>query len=74
MVNFEQSGLRVRSRFGAIHREVIVSNDQSKWRELAEKAASEQDPHRLMALVEELTGILSQREGDVSQRRGSTRS
>ena len=39
-----------------------MSHDQSKWRELAEKVSTEQDPEKLMALVEELTGVLSQHE------------
>ena len=39
------------------------------WRELAEKATKEQDPEKLMAIVEELTGVLSQREDQ--QRRNS---
>jgi hypothetical protein len=42
-------------------KEVAVSHDN--WRELAEKATKEQDPEKLMAIVEELTGVLSQREG-----------
>ena len=37
------------------------------WRELAEKAANEQDPEKLLVLVEELNGVLSQREA-VGQR------
>jgi hypothetical protein len=37
-----------------------VSHDN--WRELAEKATKEQDPEKLMALVAELNGVLSQRE------------
>jgi hypothetical protein len=37
-----------------------VSHDN--WRELAEKATKEQDPEKLMVLVEELNGVLSQRE------------
>jgi hypothetical protein len=49
-----------------------VSHDKSKWRELAEQAASEQDPEKLMALVEELTGVLSQHEMVARQRRNST--
>jgi hypothetical protein len=49
-----------------------MSHDQSKWRELAEKAASEQDPEKLMVLVEELTGVLSQHEAVARQRRNST--
>ena len=36
-----------------------MSHDQSKSRELAEKVSTEQDPEKLMALVEELTGGLS---------------
>lgn len=32
------------------------------WRELAEKATSEQDPEKLMVLVDELNRVLSQRE------------
>jgi hypothetical protein len=38
-------------------------SNQSNWRELAERATKEQDPEKLMAMVEELTGVLSQREG-----------
>jgi hypothetical protein len=38
-----------------------VSN-QSNWRELSVRATKEQYPEILMAIVEELTGALSQRE------------
>jgi len=31
------------------------------WRELAERVTKEQDHEKLMALVKELTGVLSQR-------------
>jgi hypothetical protein len=41
------------------------------WRELAEKATKEQDPEKLMALVEELNGVLSQRETAAQQHRNS---
>jgi len=39
------------------------------WRELAERANKEQDPERLMGLVEALNGILSQREAATQQYR-----
>jgi hypothetical protein len=42
---------------------------QDNWRELAEKAAKEQDPERLMILVQELNGILSKREAAAQQYR-----
>jgi len=48
-----------------------VSHDQSNWRELAEKATKEQDPEKLKAIVEELTGVLSQHEAVAQQRRNS---
>lgn len=32
------------------------------WHELAEKATNEQDPEKLMVLVDELNRVLSQRE------------
>jgi len=48
-----------------------VSHDQSKWRKLAEEAASEQDPEKLMALVEELNGALSQTGATGRHRRDS---
>jgi hypothetical protein len=41
------------------------------WRELAKKATKEQDPERLMALVEALNGVLSQREAATQQYRNS---
>jgi len=41
-----------------------MSEDQSNWRELAEQASIEQDPERLLSLVEQLTGMLSHRESD----------
>jgi len=63
---------RVRGILGPVHREVTVSNEHPKWRELAEKAAAEQDLQKLVALVEELTGILSQREVALRQRGSST--
>ena len=40
---------------------------QENWRELAEKATKEQDPEKLMAIVEELDGVLSQREAAARQ-------
>jgi hypothetical protein len=46
-----------------------VSHDN--WRELAEKATKEQDPEKLMALVEELNGVLSRREATAQQYRNS---
>jgi len=46
-----------------------VSHDN--WRELAERASKEQDPETLMAIVEELTGALSHREGSAPPRRNS---
>jgi hypothetical protein len=46
-------------------------SNQSNWRELAEKATKEQDPEKLMALVEELNGVLSQREAAAQQCRNS---
>jgi len=49
-----------------------VSHDKSKWCELAEQAACEQDREKQMALVEELTGVLSQHEAVGRQRRNST--
>jgi hypothetical protein len=33
--------------------------DQSDWRTLAERAAKEQDNEQLMAIVEELNGVLA---------------
>jgi len=39
------------------------------WRELAERVTKEQDHEKLMALVKELTGVLSQREASAQQRR-----
>jgi len=38
------------------------------WRELAERASKEQDPDALLAIVEELTGVLSHREAVAQQR------
>jgi hypothetical protein len=46
-------------------------SNQSKWRELAEKATKEQDPETLIAIVEELTGVLSQREAAAQRHRNS---
>jgi hypothetical protein len=44
---------------------------QDNWRELAEKAAKEQDPEKLMVLVQELNGVLSKREAAAQQYRNS---
>ena len=41
------------------------------WHEIAERASKEQDPEKLMALVEELNGVLSQREAATQQYRNS---
>ena len=46
-------------------------SNQSNWRELAERASKEQDPETLLALVEELTGVLSHREAAAQQHRNS---
>jgi hypothetical protein len=46
-----------------------VSHDN--WRELAEKAANEQDPEKLMVLVQELNGVLSNREAATQHYRNS---
>lgn len=35
---------------------------QDTWREIAQKVTKEQDPEKLMNLVEELNGLLSQHE------------
>jgi hypothetical protein len=42
------------------------------WRELAEKASKEEDPERLIALVKELNGILSQPEAAAQHRKSKT--
>jgi hypothetical protein len=52
--------------------EVTVFPDQPKWRELAEKASTEQDSEKLMALVEELNGALPQPATAARSRRIST--
>lgn len=44
-----------------------MSPDQSNRRELSE-TTREQDPEQLMAMVEELTGVLSRREALAQQR------
>ena len=36
--------------------------DEEKWMELCEQAAKEQDPEKLMALVQEIEALLQQRE------------
>jgi hypothetical protein len=46
-------------------------SNQSNWRELAERASKEQDSEKLMAIVEELTGVLPQRETAAQQHRNS---
>jgi hypothetical protein len=46
-------------------------SNQSNWRELAERASKEQDPETLIAIVEELTGALSQHEAAAQQYRSS---
>jgi hypothetical protein len=44
-------------------------SNPAKWRELAERATKEQDPETLIAIVEELTGALLQREAAARQHR-----
>lgn len=46
-----------------------MTNHQLNCRRLAEKATKEQDPEKLMAIVEELTGVLAQREAVARERR-----
>ena len=48
-----------------------MSHDESSWRELAEKATTEHDSKELMAIIEELNGVLSQCETVARQRRSS---
>jgi hypothetical protein len=45
-----------------------VSHEQSIWRKLAERASTEQDPEKLVTLVEELNGALA-RESLAARRR-----
>jgi hypothetical protein len=62
---------RSESRVTLLLQEGTLSNDQSRWRELAEKASVEQNSEKLMALVEELMGAMSQCEAVARQRRTS---
>jgi hypothetical protein len=39
------------------------------WKELSQAAAEEQDPHKLMELVEQLNRVLEERESELKQRR-----
>jgi len=41
------------------------------WRELSEAAAGEQDPEKLMELVEELNRLLEERENEIKGRRSA---
>lgn len=41
------------------------------WKELSEAAAREQDPEKLMELVEELNRLLEERENEVKRQRSN---
>lgn len=45
------------------HRKVDVQNEEKeRWRELCEQAAKEQDPTKLLLLVQEINELLKSRE------------
>jgi hypothetical protein len=46
-----------------------MSDDESSWRELAERATKEHDSKKLIAIIKELNGVLSQCEKVGRQRR-----
>ncbi len=52
---------------GGENRTSNVQSGSEDWREIAQKAADEKDPHKLLALVHELCTKLEQR--DAVQRR-----
>ena len=39
-----------------------MGNNEERWRELCARAAVEQDPQKLMELVEEITRLLAKRQ------------
>ena len=47
--------------------------DPEKWKELCAKAAVEQDPQRLLELVEEINRILEEQENKKKNRPGGGR-
>jgi hypothetical protein len=40
----------------------MQGEEKERWRELCEQAATEQDPDKLLTLVEEITRLLKERE------------
>jgi len=47
--------------------------DKEKWMELCERAAEEQDPDKLMALVKEIDRLLQEKEDRLAALRKSNR-
>src|SRR5438874_13728275 len=47
---------------------MIPKREQRDWRELARRAANEQDPKKLLEIMEELNGVLEEREKEIRGR------
>ncbi len=43
---------------------MIPKREQRDWRELARRAANEQDPKKLLEIIEELNAVLEERKRD----------
>jgi hypothetical protein len=53
---------------GVFSTEVIMQADTQDWRALSEAASQEQDPEKLMYLIDELNRALLRREKEMRQR------
>ncbi|MFZ0480350.1 MAG: hypothetical protein WAL71_14495 [Terriglobales bacterium] len=42
----------------------MTDQNRERWRILCEQAANEQDPKKLIALIEEINRVLSAKDGD----------
>jgi len=47
---------------------MIPKREQRDWRELARRAANEQDPKKLLEIIEELNAVLEEREKEIRGR------
>jgi hypothetical protein len=52
----------VRIEFGVYYLRIMEAGDKERWKLLAEQAAVEQDPEKLVALVEEIDKLLARKQ------------
>ena len=52
----------MRIEFQVYHLRIMEAGDKERWKLLAEQAAVEQDPEKLVALVEEIDKLLARKQ------------